>query len=84
MIRYCIELMGVVILTSLQTGERAIDIARREGHNEVVRLLLQSGAQVSGGPRNLERGVRKLCTLDILTCHAHFRHVTTFRVHMTM
>ena len=40
------EIMCVVILTSLQNGERAIDVARRENHMEVVQLLLQSGAQV--------------------------------------
>jgi len=40
------EIVCVVILTSLQNDVRAIDVARRRNHMEVVQLLLQSGAQV--------------------------------------
>ena len=38
--------MHIVNHSSLKGGFRAIDIARLNGHKEVVEVLLQSGAQV--------------------------------------
>ena len=40
------DLMCDIIQTTLQGGDRAIDIAGRRGHNNIVEILQNAGAEV--------------------------------------